>query len=161
MVRSEYIPNHPNYLITEDGEVINIKRRRVMQPGDNGHRSIHVYLRGDVPNGGKSYQVRKLVADAFLPEKPGPEYVLTHINGDYTDCSAKNLKWDTRRNIQVKALLTMQGHDIHQPIRIVGTDVVYKNIFECADDIDGNPRLIHRTTLNSNWEYRGMRFEYV
>ena len=66
MVRSEYIPNHPNYLITEDGEVINIKRRRVMQPGDNGHRSIHVYLRGDVPNGGKSYQVRKLVADAFL-----------------------------------------------------------------------------------------------
>lgn len=161
MTRSVYIPNHPNYLVTEDGEVINLRRQRVMKPGDNGHRSLHVYLRGDVPGGGKTYQVRRLVADAFLEEKPGPDYVLTHINGDYTDCSAENLKWDTRRNIQVKALLTMRGHDIEQPIRIIETGETFKNIFECADAIDGNPRLIHRTTMNSNWEYRGMRFEYV
>lgn len=160
MSRTAYIPGHPNYLIGEDGVVYNIKRHTTLKPGDNGHKSLHVYLRGE-NGGGKSYQVRRLVADAFLPPKPGPEYVLTHVNGDHTDCSAQNLMWDTRQNIQVRSLLTMRGHDIHQPIRIINTGQVFKNIFECADELDMNPRLIHKTTMNSNWEYRGLRFEYV
>lgn len=158
MARFEYVDHTPKYMVSDEGEVVNVKTHRTLKPCENGYRSVHVFLSGS-PKG--TYQVRKLVADAFLPPKPSDDHVLTHIDGNYHNCRADNLKWETRSNVQIRSMFMNRGEDVEQPIRVVGTDIVYKNIFECADALDGNPRMIHRTTLNSNWEYRGMRFEYV
>lgn len=36
-----------------------------------------------------------LVAKAWLGPKPGPDYVLDHINGNILDCRVENLQWVT------------------------------------------------------------------
>lgn len=38
------------------------------------------------------YKVRRLVAQAFIPNPEGYSDV-THKNGDFTDCRAENLEW--------------------------------------------------------------------
>lgn len=46
-------------------------------------------------------------------------------------------------------------------IEIIETGEVFENIFECAKAIDGEAKYIHRTTRNSNWEYKGLHFRYI
>lgn len=147
-------------MVFDDGDVVNIKTGRIMKQGDNGNHSLHVYLTN--AKGGRTHQVRKLVADAFLDPRPSPRHVLTHLDGDYTNCSAENLTWDTRSAIQFRRVLREEGQRSEvRRVRIKETGDVYDNIFECAKVLDGDPRLIHRTTLNSNWEYLGYTFEYL
>lgn len=39
--------------------------------------------------------VHQLMAKVFLPTKPGPKYLIRHLNGDCHDNRASNLKWGT------------------------------------------------------------------
>lgn len=161
MGRSEYVRGWPNYVVFDDGDIVNIKTGRTLKPGDNGNGSVHVYL----SNGNdrkKTIQVRKIVAEAFLPMRPSPDHVLSHIDGDYHNCAADNLEWRTRSNIQFRRVLReSEDHDEIRKVRIIETGEVFDNIFDCADYLDGDAKFIHRTTLNSNWEYKGYRFEYI
>lgn len=162
MIRSEYIPGHPNYVVFEDGDVVNMRTGRVLSPGDNGQRSLHVYLSGGSHYKGRTVQVRKLVAEAFLPSKPSPDHVLTHIDNDYRNCSAENLAWETRSDIQFQSILRDSvGTPATDQVRIVETGEIFDNIFVCAKAIKGDAKQIHKCTLNSNWEYKGYHYEYI
>ena len=43
----------------------------------------------------KTYRLKRLVAEAFIPN-PENKPCIIHINGDHTDCRASNLRWATR-----------------------------------------------------------------
>ena len=43
----------------------------------------------------KTYRLKRLVAEAFVPNPENKPCVI-HINGDHTDCRASNLRWATR-----------------------------------------------------------------
>lgn len=155
------MPGFENYAVFEDGDIVNIRTGRVLKRGDNGCGSLHVSLVND-DGERKTVPVRKLVAAAYLPEKPTPRHVLTHTDGDYTNCGANNLEWVTRANLQWKFFRLEMGMDPHsQRIRIIETGETFHDILACADYLDGDAKWIHRATMNSNWEYKGYHFEYV
>ena len=46
----------------------------------------------------KTYRLKRLVAEAFVPN-PSNKPCVIHINGDITDCRASNLRWSTQSEV--------------------------------------------------------------
>jgi len=85
------------YLVAEDGHVWSSRKgplRRLANGCDaHGYRTVHI--RAD---DGRyvTRTVHSLVADAFLPPKPGDDHVVRHKNGQKRQCGRDNLEWGTR-----------------------------------------------------------------
>lgn len=91
------IEGHPDYAITDYGEVISSK----------GHESLRVLI-PDISNGyprvtldGERRYVADLVAEAFLIKPVGNRYKIFYIDGDKTNCDVHNLKYLTESEIKI------------------------------------------------------------
>ena len=71
----------------------------------HGYLSIRVYFRGK----NRSCRTTTLIAAAWLPPKPGPEYEVDHINNDKTDERVENLRWLTKAD-NIKKSYDEGGH---------------------------------------------------
>ena len=78
------------YLITNCGQVINIKTWHELKPSDNGRG----YKTIEIEN--KPYRIHRLVAMLFIPN-PENKPLVDHINRDRSDNRASNLRWVTYR----------------------------------------------------------------
>lgn len=88
MERWETIKEHPNYEISNLGEVRNTRTERVLTPVLNGG-----YERVNLD--GRLYYVHKLVAEAFRGDFYGDAKV-RHIDGDVRNNEISNLRFTTR-----------------------------------------------------------------
>ena len=88
MSEMKVIQNHPNYTISNDGEVRNLKTGRVLKQflGGTGHNYLCVNLDG------KKRGVHTLVAEAFLPHEEYQKYVV-HKDGNPKNNHVDNLMW--------------------------------------------------------------------
>ena len=87
------IRGFPCYQISELGEVRSnrfwrSRDDRIMSQHFNSHGYLRVRLTGD--RGRKSLLVHKIIAEMFLPPKPGAEYEIRHLNGNRSDNSFNN-----------------------------------------------------------------------
>lgn len=84
-----YIDGFPEYMVSTEGEVMNIRFGRLLKPRDNGHGYLKVVLR----SGGQSHEryVHHLVAAAFVRayEEGGR---VGHIDRDRRNNRADNLR---------------------------------------------------------------------
>ncbi len=91
------IEGHPDYAITDYGEVISSKRGehlRVLIPDiSNGYPRVTL-------DGERRY-VADLVAEAFLIKPLGNCYKIFYIDGDKTNCDVHNLKYLTESEIKI------------------------------------------------------------
>lgn len=92
------IPGWPDYEISEDGQV----RRLTTAPRLNAKagqlkraRVSHGYLRTTLFRGGKgkTFQVHRLVALAFLGPPPTPNALVLHADGNGRNNAVSNLRW--------------------------------------------------------------------
>lgn len=101
---------------------------RVLVPGIYAGSRPHVNL---YENGrGKSHYVCRLVAEAFLPPLPGPDFAVVYKNGDPNDNRASNLKWGalgetqnpffSSEDIKAIRLLSQGGHTDAYIARLFG-----------------------------------------
>lgn len=79
------------YQISDDGEVMGVKRGKIMKPQANknyGHYQVLLWKDAHA----KLYYVHRLVAQAFVENPHGYRYV-THLDGDIKNNRAENLAW--------------------------------------------------------------------
>lgn len=81
----------PNYLISNIGNVMNIKTRKILK-----HQIKKGYHRLELTSidGRRSLYVHRLVAEAFILN-PENKPQVNHINGNKDDNSIENLEWCT------------------------------------------------------------------
>ena len=90
----------PGYRVTEDGRVFSVGHNwrgygeREMRQNLNAHGYPSVRLTSNGRR--KRIAVHRLVAAAFLSERPSPQHEIRHLDGDKTNNHASNLAWGTR-----------------------------------------------------------------
>lgn len=79
-----------NYIITDEGKVINLKTERELKIGKTGVVQLTIYGKN------RTRSVARLVADAFIPNPNPNKYTcVTNIDGDKTNNRIDNIKWIT------------------------------------------------------------------
>lgn len=101
MIKS--IVGHPDYTITDSGEVISTKGREprvLIKDYANGYPRVSI--------DGQKFYVANLVAEHFLPNSKEFDCKIFYIDGDKTNCSVENLVWLTSSQIQLYSQYTVE-----------------------------------------------------
>lgn len=92
------------YLLTENGNLINIKTGKIHIP----RIDIYGYYFISLKDG--RHRIHQLVMKYFGPPKPGDEYEIDHYNRDKLDNSIGNLRWVTHKeNIYNRDMTLPEG----------------------------------------------------
>lgn len=88
------IEGFPNYKVNPDGEVLNVKKNKILKPtlDDMGYYVVDLYKNGER----KHQKIHQLVASCFL-EKPNEKSIVHHINHVRTDNRIENLMYVSYR----------------------------------------------------------------
>jgi uncharacterized protein (DUF2147 family) len=88
------IKDYPNYLITTDGRIFNLKKMIFLKKllNNSGYYNICLYNE----NGGKFYLVHRIMAQTYLPKDDTRNFV-NHIDGNKENNFLCNLEWCTHK----------------------------------------------------------------
>ena len=87
------IVDYPNYMVSNFGNVKNIKTDKILKAGINssGYYVINLCKNGKV----KLFQIHRLVANAYI-ENPETKQNVDHSDGDKFNNKVNNLRWATK-----------------------------------------------------------------
>ena len=88
------IKDYPNYLITTDGRIFNLKKMKFLKKLLNNSGYYHTCLYNE--NGGKFFLVHRIMAETFLPKDDTRNFV-NHIDGNKENNLLCNLEWCTHQ----------------------------------------------------------------
>jgi hypothetical protein len=154
----KHIDEFPQYVVSTQGDVKHFLYNRTLRPREktNGHMVVEIQ---DVDGKYYTRTIGSLVARAFLGE--AGDKAVVHINGDLKDNSVTNLKYLSRREIQIR---NHQAEDAKQAkqVRVQETGQVFYSIAEAARHYGVTASAVSsylngRTKKSST----GVHFEYV
>lgn len=108
------IDEYPNYMVSNMGNVINVKTNKILKPifCGGGYSDVGLCNNGI----SKRFKIHRLVAQAFIPNPDNLPQV-NHINEDKTDNRVENLEWcDVRYNINYGTRSKRQSEKLSKPI---------------------------------------------
>jgi hypothetical protein len=148
------IEGFPNYVISNYGEIINIKFNRSLKPRSNSRGYSHVILF----NGGirKEFYVHQLVAVVFLGGYRTGMHV-QHSDGNKNNNHVSNLRLRGRRSTDIEY---EPSHIKGRRVRIIETGEIFLNAYTCAKYINGHASNIYACLRGKYKTHMGYTFEY-
>jgi hypothetical protein len=159
------IQDFPKYYISSLGRVQNIatKQIRSARPNHQGFPTLVLY-KGDNPTRFVR-QINMLVAQAFLgPPEHRSMTSVWHKNGDFVDCRAVNLKWDSRaRVMEWNDMWRSNTPKLRTPrVMVNKTGRIFANAFECGKYVGEIETAVVAHIENFPPQYAdNARFKYV
>lgn len=154
----EPIWRYPNYEVSDLGHVRNVGTERILQQAD-GKSGMTVSLRRD--NTTHTARVCVLVAQHFLPDPLFVDSVPFHLNRDYKDNRAENLRWIARLDSYWYSHMEKKAPELlNRPVFVYETGDRYNDIMECADVMGCHMRSVDRATRSYRNTYLGYHFYY-
>lgn len=88
------ITSHPEFEISENGDVrkIGTNTCRKVQDNGKGYKLVQFRKSGTKP---KNEYIHRMVALAFIGEPPSDQHVVAHNDGNRANNTYSNLRWDT------------------------------------------------------------------
>ena len=121
------IEGFENYLVSDQGRVMNAKTGKILKAGRNQYGYYLVVLCKDGVK--KTKLVSRLVAEAFIPNPEGLETV-NHINKVKTDNRVENLEWMTQGdNVRYSRAKPVEQYDLYDG-RLIAT---YQSLTDCCE----------------------------
>lgn len=108
------IPEYPNYVISNIGEVMNVRTKRILKPAINPRGYVEVNLWKS--NKGTTLQVHRLVYMAFKEAVIQPQFVINHIDGNKTNNDINNLEKVTYQENNLHAAYVIKTHNSAKPV---------------------------------------------
>lgn len=156
-----YVPiaRDPRYKIDEWGHVKSM-RGNIARGGVGKDGCHYVYLAGQ----GRSFNVSKLVAEAFIPNPEGKELVI-HKDGNKRNDAVNNLQWMTRREFQQQLYLEHgRNHNdgVHnKPIKINETGQEFVSITDCAKYLGVDKSAVRQQLNGTTKRCKGYTFSLL
>ncbi|AXQ61314.1 HNH endonuclease [Streptomyces phage LibertyBell] len=152
------VDEFPQYVVSDKGDVMHFLYNRKLRPRlkTNGHLVVEIQ---DVDGKYYTRTVGSLVAAAYLGAPNGRAVV--HINGDLKDNDLTNLKYLTRREIQIQ---NHQAENAKQAkrVRVRETGQVFYSIAEAGRHYGVSPSAVSGyLTGRTKKSSAGVHFEYV
>lgn len=95
------IPSFPGYEVTNKGDIYSLtkwrgftSRKMIQTPNADGYPSVRIIVDGKR----KRISTHRLVAAAFLQERPSPQHEICHKDGNKLNNEVSNLRWGTRKD---------------------------------------------------------------
>lgn len=149
----------PDYEVSSNGRVRNIKTGRIMKTNISDKGYERVSLRKD--NKPYTKPVHRLVGDAFFDgDHDGLD--INHIDGNKTNNFVGNLEWCTRKeNIQHAYATGLKEEPRRTKVRVVETGRIYNSVLECSKDTGCDRSTIHKCLNGKARIHKGYHFESV
>lgn len=169
------IPGFPNYQVSNLGNVKNIKRDKIKEPGNDSHG----YLKVDLYKNSKrtTRKIHRLVANAFLPEDP-KRTDINHKDSNKHNNVVTNLERCTKSENMKHAYKNglnkphasygmlgkknPNGGGPKRPVMIVETGQIFKSQSECERFLGGTKSSHVNDCLRGRQNtFRGYHFKYI
>lgn len=130
------IEEFTDYEVSSFGRIIHIGRPNTPRAVSLNHQGFPNLVLFNKEHPGARYlrQVNKLVATAFLPPGPARCTSVWHLDGDFTNCRADNLKWDERARVMEWNEMNREGTPKFRTGRVMHNETgrIYENALELA-----------------------------
>lgn len=147
------------YAITSCGKVWSHKRKKFLQPFDNGQGYLVVIL---LANGkAKHHRVHRLVAEAYIPNPDNKPYI-NHLNECKSDNYVSNLEWATaKENVNYGTGIERGSKKQWTKIRCVETGEIYPSQRAAAIEMGLCVQSIHFCVIGKQKTAGGYHWERV
>lgn len=145
------IGEHPTYLISSFGRVMNTKTKKLLQPSqEKGYNTIKI--------NGNFYAIHNLVYVAFTGDSDLTNYVIKHKNGNNFNDKLTNLEKVERSALFEKTAKNKRPvicyDEFHNRID------EFESLAACARALDLDPSAISKACRGIYKTYRGYTFKY-
>lgn len=157
MEQWQEIPGFPNYAVSNQGRVANVRTGRVLKGGVIPAGYLQVTLRRDITNFNKYIHI--LVAEAFLGPRPYPGWEVNHIHEPKLDNRVVNLEWVSASDNVLHSYRT--GLRKTKKVRIVESGEIFKNASELAYHLGVSRSYVSNHLSGKILNVRGLHIEYL
>lgn len=153
------ISHHPNYEISNYGNVRNFETGRLLKPTTHqrkGRNNPTIYLRIELKKPRKKYLIHRLVAEKFIPN-PNNHAQINHKDENGLNNCTDNLEWCNN----VYNCAYSQGRPVNQ-LSPAGTFInTFGSISQAGRNTDSDYRLIHAVCNNKRKTHNNYKWQYA
>lgn len=148
------IPLFNDYMVSNFGNVYNMKRGEIMTPKKHHRGYLRVVLRSRYET--REFYIHQLVAMCFFSDyREGMQ--IKHIDNDLGNNHITNLYPVKRKRRQRERPVFVKG----LRVRIVDTGEIFPNVYECARAVNGDASTIYKCLRGDRNMHMGVRYEYI